>query len=73
MAERVRSATENRGSLDPSTKSEHPDKRLQIYVYKKSDETVDHLLADCPVSASKEYKAPHDLQGQYIHWNVCKH
>ena len=40
---------------------------------KKLDESVDHLTASCPILASKEYKAPHDRLGQYIHWNVCKH
>ena len=42
-------------------------------ICKKSDESVDHLIAGCPILASKEYKARHDRLGQYIHWNVCKH
>ena len=42
-------------------------------ICKKSNESVDHLIAGCPILASKEYKARHECLGEYIHWNVCKY
>jgi len=36
-------------------------------------ETVDHLIAGCPVLAPNEYKYRHDRVGQYLHWKTCKH
>ena len=31
-------------------------------------ETIDHLVAGCPILAPKEYKDRHEKMGQYLHW-----
>ena len=36
-------------------------------------ETMDHLVAGCPILAPKEYKERHDKTGQYLHWRICHH
>ena len=36
-------------------------------------ETIDHLVAGCPILAPKEYKERHEKMGQYIHWIACQH
>ena len=36
-------------------------------------ETIDHLVAGCPILAPKEYKDRHDKLGQYLHWRICQH
>ena len=38
----------------------------------KFPETVDHIVAGCPILAEKEYLIRHDRLGQYIHWKACK-
>ena len=40
---------------------------------KKSDETVNHLLSECPKLAQIEYKRRHDNVAKGIHWDLCKH
>ena len=42
-------------------------------ICKKADETVDHIVAGCPILAETEYITRHDRVGQYIHWKICKH
>ena len=37
------------------------------------DETVDHLLSDCPVIRPTEYKNRYCRVGQYIHLKICQH
>ena len=39
----------------------------------KFDETIDHLVAACPILAKKEYIERHNKVGQYIHWKVSQH
>ena len=36
----------------------------------KVDETVRHILCECPMLAQKEYKRRHDWVGRKIHWEV---
>lgn len=36
-------------------------------------ETIDHLVAGCPVLTPSEYVRRHDRVGQYLHWGICKH
>ena len=36
-------------------------------------ETMDHLVAGCPILAPKEYKERHDRMGQYPHWRIRQH
>ena len=39
---------------------------------KKTDETVNHLLSECPKLAQSEYKNCHDNVAKGIHWDICK-
>ena len=39
--------------------------------YAKSDETVNHLLSECPKLAQSDYKR-HDNVAKAIHWDLCK-
>ena len=41
-------------------------------LYKKNDETVNHLLSECPKLAQTEYKRRHDNVAKGIHWDLCK-
>ena len=38
----------------------------------QSDETINHILSECPKLAQKEYKRRHDWVGKRIHWEVCR-
>ena len=38
----------------------------------KVDETVRHLVCECPMLAQREYKRRHDWVGRKIHWEVCR-
>ena len=40
--------------------------------YEDKIETIDHLVAGCPILAPKEYKERHDKVGQYLHWRICQ-
>ena len=37
------------------------------------EETIDHIVAGCPVLANTEYIQRHDKAAGYIHWRICKH
>ena len=37
----------------------------------KVDETVRHILCECPMLAQREYKRRHDQLGRKILWEVC--
>ena len=37
------------------------------------DESLEHIMSDCPVLAKKEYLERHDKALTYIHWNICKY
>ncbi|XP_068734717.1 uncharacterized protein [Montipora capricornis] len=39
---------------------------------KKTNETVNHLLSECPKLAQSEYKRRHDNVTKGIHWDICK-
>lgn len=39
--------------------------------YRQADETVNHILAECPKLVQKVRKRWHDWIGQRIHWDVC--
>ena len=39
----------------------------------KFPETVDHIVAGCPILADKEYLIRQDRLGYYIHWKACQH
>ncbi|XP_068759880.1 uncharacterized protein [Montipora capricornis] len=39
---------------------------------KKTYETVNHLLSECPKLAQPEYKRLHDNVAKGIHWDICK-
>ena len=37
------------------------------------EETIDHIVAGCPVLANTEYIQRHDKAAGYLHWRICKH
>ena len=39
---------------------------------RKVDESINHMVSECPKLAQKEYKRRHDWVGKKIHWEVCK-
>ena len=39
----------------------------------KYQETVDHLVAGCPVLAKREYLVRHNKVASYMHWKICQH
>ena len=39
---------------------------------RSKDETVNHLLSECPKLAQVEYKRRHDNVAKGIHWDLCK-
>ena len=39
---------------------------------KSSEETINHIISECPKLAQKEYKRRHDWFGTKIHWEICK-
>ena len=38
----------------------------------KVDETVRHIVCECPMLVQREYKRRHDWVGRKIHWEVCR-
>ena len=38
---------------------------------KVKPETIDHLIAGCPMIAATEYLERHDKIGRYLHWKIC--
>ena len=38
----------------------------------KVDETVRHIVCECPMLAQRDYKRRHDWFGRKIHWKVCR-
>ena len=37
----------------------------------KADETIYHIVSECPKLAQREYKRRHDWVGRHIHWEIC--
>ena len=37
----------------------------------KMNETMRHIVCECPTSTQREYKRRHDWMGRKIHWEVC--
>ena len=40
---------------------------------KEFEETVDHILSECPVLAKTECIQRHDRAAGYLHWTILKH
>ena len=38
----------------------------------KTDETINHIVSECPKLAQREYKRRHDWVGRRIHWEICR-
>ena len=38
----------------------------------KVDETVRHIVRECPMLTQREYKRRHDWVGRKIYWEVCR-
>ena len=36
------------------------------------DETVRHIVCECPMLTQREYQKRHDWVGRKIHWEVCR-
>ena len=36
------------------------------------DETVRHIVCECPMLAQRDYKRRHHWVGRKIHWEVCR-
>ena len=41
-------------------------------LYGDTEETVNHLIAECSKLVQKDYKTKHDWLGKVIHWELCK-
>ncbi|KAJ7331923.1 hypothetical protein JRQ81_014103 [Phrynocephalus forsythii] len=39
---------------------------------KEADETIDHILSCCKKIAQTDYKQPHNVVAQVVHWNLCQ-
>ena len=37
------------------------------------EETIDHIVAGCPVFPKTEFIQRHDKAAGYLHWKICKH
>ena len=38
----------------------------------RTDETINHIVSECPKLAQREYKRRHDWVGRRIHWEICR-
>ena len=38
----------------------------------RGDETITHIVSECPKLAQREYKRRHDWVGRRIHWKICR-
>ena len=38
----------------------------------RADETINHIVSECPELAQREYKRRHDWVGRCIHWEICR-
>ena len=38
----------------------------------RTDETINHIVSECPKLAQREYKRRHDWVGRRIHWGICR-
>ena len=38
----------------------------------RADETINHIVCECPKFAQREYKRRHDLIGKHIHQEICR-
>ena len=41
-------------------------------VYRKVDESIDHIVSGCSNLAQKEYKRRNDNLGKIVHWKLAK-
>ena len=39
----------------------------------RADETITHIVSECPKLAQREYKRRHDWVGRHIHWEIGIH
>ena len=39
---------------------------------KQKEETVSHIVSECPKLAQKEYKRRHDCVAKALHWDLCR-
>ena len=53
-------------------KIEKTQKDTQCRLYKKADESIDHVVSGCNKLAQKEYKRRHDNLGKTVHWRLAR-
>ena len=39
---------------------------------KTNDETITHIISECPKLLQREYKRRHDWMVKIVHWDVCR-
>ena len=44
----------------------------RCYTCTQYEETIDHLISDCPTLAPNEYLNRYNKVIQYLHWKICK-
>ena len=43
-----------------------------MWVCKTNDQTITHIISECPKPLHKEYKQQHDWMGRTVHWDICR-
>ena len=39
---------------------------------KANNETITHIISDCPKLIQNKYKRRHDRMGRAVHWDICR-
>ena len=55
------------GTLKRETEQE----QTKYRICSNADETINHIVNECPKLAQREYKRRHDRIGGLIHWEIC--
>ena len=55
-----------KGKIDKSQE------QMKCRMCSRDDETITHIVSECPKPAQREYKRRHDWVGRRIHWKICR-
>ena len=55
-----------KGKIDKSQE------QTKCRMWSKADETINHIVSECPKLVQKEFKRRHDWIGRRIHWEICR-